>query len=70
MRSERRGELHPHVALVATDRGAAAPRARGMAAMREASGRFSLLRLSVAARLLIVAAVSALLWGAVLWALR
>ena len=31
---------------------------------------FSLLRLSLGARLLFVAAASALLWGAVLWALR
>ena len=31
---------------------------------------FSLLRLSLGARLLFAAAASALLWGAVLWALR
>jgi hypothetical protein len=31
---------------------------------------FSLLRLSLGARLLFVAAASALLWGAVFWALR
>jgi hypothetical protein len=31
---------------------------------------FSLLRLSLGARLLFVAAASGLLWGAVLWALR
>jgi hypothetical protein len=37
--------------------------------MPAASG-FSLLRLSLAVRLLIVAALSALLWGAVFWALR
>ena len=39
------------------------------ARMPAASG-FSLLRLSVPARLAIVAVASALLWGAVLWALR
>jgi hypothetical protein len=64
MRSERRGG-HRHVALVATERDAApsvhvpAPAANG----------FSLLRLSVPARLAMVAIAAALLWGAVLWAL-
>ncbi|MGH6833411.1 MAG: hypothetical protein ACRECM_10400 [Methyloceanibacter sp.] len=66
MRSERRGELHRHVALVATERDATPSLP---ATTLEASG-FSLLRLSVPARLLIVAVASALLWGAVLWALR
>ena len=65
MRSERRGELHRHVALVATERDAAASRP----APTLAANGFSLLRLSVPARLLIVAVASALLWGAVLWAL-
>lgn len=70
MRSERRGELHGHVALVATDRDAAPQGAAAMPAMRAAASRFSLLRLSLMGRLLIVAATSALLWGAVFWALR
>ena len=65
MRSEGRGELHRHVALVATERAAAPAVATPTS---EASG-FSLLRLSVPARLLIVSVASALLWGAVLWAL-
>jgi len=68
MRSERRGELHRHVALVATTRDAT-PAARMTAAPRPAVSGFSLLRLSVPARLLIVSVASALLWGAVLWAL-
>jgi hypothetical protein len=57
MRSERRDEPHLHI----------------VAAQREAvavPNRFSLLRLSLGARLLFVAAASVLLWGAVLWALR
>ena len=69
MRSERRGELHRHVALVATKRDAT-PAARMTAAPRPAVSGFSLLRLSLAARLVIVAAASVLLWGAVIWALR
>ena len=76
MGSERRGEVHRHVALVATEREAAmttptrsSSEAAAHQEMPAASG-FSLLRLSLAARLLIVAALSALLWGAVFWALR
>jgi hypothetical protein len=65
MRSERRGELHRHVALVATERDAAP----SLPALTPAASGFSLLRLSVPARLFIVAVASALLWGAVLWAL-
>jgi len=65
MRSERRGELHRHVALVATERDATP----AVPALTPATSGFSLLRLSVPARLLIVAVASALLWGAVLWAL-
>lgn len=57
MRSERRGEPHLHVA--AADIGGAV-----------AANRASLLRLALGRRLLLVAAASALLWGAVLWALR
>jgi hypothetical protein len=65
MRSERQGELHRHVALVATERDATPSRP----ALTPEASSFSLLRLSVPARLLIVAVASALLWGAVLWAL-
>ena len=53
------------MALVA-DEHAAAPSVQ--APMPAASG-VSLLRLSVPARLVMVAVASALLWGAVLWAL-
>ena len=63
MGSERRGG-HRHVALVAYD---AAP---SVQAPRPATRGVSLLRLSVPARLVMVAVASALLWGAVLWALR
>ncbi len=63
MRSERRGELHRHAALAATERDVALP------AQTPAAHGFSLLRLSVPARLLIVAIASAILWAAVLWAL-
>ena len=76
MGSERRGEVHRHAALVATERDAAmtaltrsSSDAVAHQEMPAASG-FSLLRLSLAVRLLIVAALSALLWGAVFWALR
>ena len=60
-----RGKVHRHVALVA-DEHDAAPSVQ--APMPAASG-VSLLRLSVPARLVMVAVASALLWGAVLWAL-
>jgi hypothetical protein len=67
MRSERRGELHRHVTLV-SDAHDAPP--HGAAAMvRPAGAGVSLLRLSVPARLVIVAAAAALLWLSVLWAL-
>jgi hypothetical protein len=70
MRRGRRGELHPRVALVATAPAEVHELDRAGTAFdaREAAG-FSLLRLSVPARLLMVAAAAALLWGAVLWAL-
>jgi hypothetical protein len=70
MRSEQHGGLHLHVALVATE-GDATPvvHARSAAAPRSLAHGVSLLRLSVPVRLLIVAVASALLWGAVLWAL-
>jgi hypothetical protein len=66
MRSERRGGLHRHVALV--DTSDASPTTHVVTAA--AVSGVSLLRLSVPARLLIVAVASAVLWGAVLWALR
>jgi hypothetical protein len=65
MGSDRRGEPHLHVTLVATDHAATSLRRRSAA-----GARFSLLRLSLVERLVIVAAASALLWGAVFWALR
>ena len=65
MRVQGHEERHRHVALVQTERDA---RAAVAASVPAASG-FSLLRLSVPARLLIVAVASAFLWAAVLWAL-
>jgi hypothetical protein len=65
MRPERRSEVHRHVALVATGPDIA-PAAH---AEKQAASGFSLLRLSVPARLVLVAIASALLWGAVFWAL-
>ena len=66
-----RGKAHRHVALVAAEGEAAAPHAHAhaVAAPRPPANGISLLRLSVPARLLIVAIASALLWGAVFWAL-
>ena len=65
-----RGKAHRHVALVAAEGEAAAPHdAHAVAAPRPPASGISLLRLSVPARLLIVAIASALLWGAVFWAL-
>ena len=80
MHSDRRGEPHRHVALVATgvrssseavahQETRSSSEAVAHQETRGASG-FSLLRLSLMARLLIVAAASALLWAAVFWALR
>jgi hypothetical protein len=68
MRAERRGELHRHVALVGSE-GAIKPSAPAMP-MHAAESHFSLLRLSVPARLLIVSVAAVLLWTAVIWALR
>jgi hypothetical protein len=59
-----RSELHRHVVL-ATGGAAAAD-----VAEPHAPNGISLLRLSVTARLFIVALAAALLWTAVLWALR
>ena len=64
MRSEQRGGYR-HVALVAAERDVA-PSVKTPAA---AASGFSLARLSVPARLAMVAIAAALLWGAVLWAL-
>jgi hypothetical protein len=61
-----RGKVHRHVAVVAD----AAPHAHAVTASKPLANGISLLRLSVPARLLIVAIASALLWSAVLWALR
>jgi hypothetical protein len=74
MRSQGREERHRHVALVATASDVAPTIAHRTETVRlQASGLpvsgLSLLRASVPARLLMVAAAAALLWGAVLWAL-
>jgi hypothetical protein len=60
-----RGKAHRHVALVAAEES----HTHAVAAPRPLANGISLLRLSVPARLLIVATASALLWGAVFWAL-
>jgi hypothetical protein len=60
---ERRGG-HRHVALVAAEHDAAT-----ILPQADAASGFSLLRLSVPARLAMAAIAAALLWGAVLWAL-
>ncbi len=70
MRTGRREERHRHVALVA----ATSPRISEFDRVDaefnspQITG-FSLLRLSLSARFLMVAAAAALLWGAVFWAL-
>jgi hypothetical protein len=65
-----RGQDHLHVALIATEGEATPVLHEHHAAPRSLAHGVSLLRLSVPARLLIVAVASALLWGAVLWALN
>jgi hypothetical protein len=55
------------VTILSTD-GAIQPRTPAMST-HPAVSRFSLLRLSVPARLLLVSVAAALLWTAVLWAL-
>jgi hypothetical protein len=55
---------HRHVALVAAEHDAAT-----ILPQADAASGFSLLRLSVPARLAMAAIGAALLWGAVLWAL-
>ena len=77
MRSERGEHRHRHVALVAAAPGAASVASTashpGVAdAGHPASGHpagWSLLRMSVPARLVMVAAAALLLWTAVAWAL-
>ncbi len=66
MRSERRGGPHRHVVLVTDE---VEPK-KSLPSSVPSPRSFSLLRLSAPARLAIVAVASALLWGAVLWALR
>ena len=70
MRSQGREGGHRHVALVAaaSDVAPTIPDRTETARLLPASG-LSLLRASVPARLLMVGAAAALLWGAVLWAL-
>ena len=63
-----RGKVYWHVALVATKGAEAAPHAHAAASVASVH-RVSLLRLSVPARLAMVAIASLLLWGAVFWAL-
>jgi len=66
----RQGKFHRHAVLVAEDTAHALQLARSHAGLDAGvMPGFSLLRLSVPTRLLIVAAASALLWTAVLWAL-
>ena len=65
MRSHGPEERHRHVALVAAERDAMP----AVAVLTPAASGYWLLRLSVPARLLLVAIASAFLWAAVLWAL-
>jgi hypothetical protein len=60
----RRGKVHRHVALVAEHETAPSVHVHA-----DTASGFSLLRLSMPARLAMAAIASALLWGAVLWAL-
>lgn len=65
----RQGKAHGRAVLV-EDKAEAMPRAHTPADRdRGVTPGFSLLRMSVAARLLIVAGAAAVLWLAVLWAL-
>ena len=69
MRSERGKHRHPHVAPVANPPGAFKFQRR-VPSRRERGYRYPvLLRMSVPARLVMVAAASLLLWVAVAWAL-
>ena len=70
MRPERRSERYRPVVLAAADVAGAKELAKLHAGFHADAARgFSLLRLSAPARLVLVAIASALLWGAVLWAL-
>jgi hypothetical protein len=70
MQTGRREERHRHVALVAATSPRISEFDRVDAELSEPQTTgFSLLRISVRARLLMVAAAAALLWGAVFWAL-
>jgi hypothetical protein len=70
MRTGRGEERHRHVALVTSGPADVTEFDKGDAEFNEARiPGFSLLRLSVQARLLMVAVAAALLWGVVCWAL-
>jgi hypothetical protein len=70
MRAHGRGERHRHVALDATAPVTVTEAEKLDAEFNpQATSGISLLRLSVPARLCLVAAAAALLWGAVAWAL-
>jgi hypothetical protein len=70
MRTGRGQERHRHVALVAAAPAGVTEFDKDDAEFNQARiPGFSLLRLSVQARLLMVAVAAGLLWGAVLWAL-
>jgi hypothetical protein len=70
MRTGRGQERHRHVALVATAPAEVHEFDRADAGLGIATAsRFSLLRLSLLARLVMVAVAAVLLWSAVFWAL-
>ncbi|MBK5198853.1 MAG: hypothetical protein JJE37_11325 [Methyloceanibacter sp.] len=70
MRAHGREERHRHVALVATAPVTVVEGERIDAEFDpQATSGISLLRLSVPARLCLVAAAAVILWGAVAWAL-
>ena len=70
MRSRRQAGSHRPVSLVSAQADAATLASVIASDAEAAPNSFSLLRLSVPARLLLVAAAAALLWTGVLWALR
>jgi len=69
MQTGRGEERHRHVALTAAPTIDNELRSSGAATELVHSSSFSLLRLSLLARLLLVAVAAALLWSAVFWAL-
>jgi hypothetical protein len=69
MASERWGGRQGYVAAIETEHDSGVSEAAALPSARVLS-HLSLLRLSLAARLGVVAAASALLWGAVFWATR